>query len=461
MRFGWCLLMLVLVSPASAQCPPVWQQEGHPYNGGTVVGALFEYHEPTGKFLLHNRAGNTWEYLSGKWTQRTTNWPMPRDGASGCYEPERSELLMFGGHRQVNDGFSTLPSLWAWDGNAWSLRSSNGPARTGAAMCFDRSRSSIVVFGGAILVDQSKLAGDTWEYRSGVWSLRTESGPSPRTGHRMVWDSARGVAVLHGGLTRGPTGQSVVSQETWEWDGKQWSLRGQIAPMGSRQDFALVFNVARGRTWLVSGVPSSDAGDVWEWDGLAWTLLPTSGLAGRSQHVAAYNSASGRTAVIGGIPIFPGSTVNQMNFLEVPMAPAVVQGPADETTCLGNPITLTIVLNTASNVQFQWRRNGEPVSGQAALTLNIPQCAMTDAGTYDCVVSNSCGSATSNPATVRVLPDIRPNGQIDTADLTLFLAFFGFTTPSIADFNGDGLVNTVDLVRFLGAFGQSCGEVGP
>jgi len=162
--------------------------------------------------------------------------------------------------------------------------------------------------------------------------------------------------------------------------------------------------------------------------------------------------------VFGGLPIFPGSTTNQMSFLEVPPPLTVDQDPSNETVCLGSPITLTIVPNSTSNVQFQWRRNLQDIPGQDLPTLTIQQCMMSDAGWYDCVISNPCGTATSDSAMVRVLPDLRPNGQVDTGDLTLFLAFFGFTTPSIADLNGDGLVNTADLVPFLGAFGQSCGR---
>ncbi|MFM9957261.1 MAG: GC-type dockerin domain-anchored protein [Phycisphaerales bacterium] len=262
--------------------------------------------------------------------------------------------------------------------------------------------------------------------------------------------------VLHGGAGFNGVGGAVTYSDTWELSGGQWVLKQQTAPFPPRSGSAMVFNQDRGRTWLIGGKSGGvPFGDVWEWDGTAWVLLPTSGLAPRAFHMAAYSEATGEVFVYGGSPdglVYP----KRVSRIATVTSPRIARSPVGATRCLGSPIDDISVDATGIGLTYQWRKDGASLNGQTASALNIPQCAMTDAGIYDCVVSNSCGSATSNPATVRVLPDIRPNGQIDTADLTLFLAFFGFTTPSIADFNGDGLVNTVDLIRFLGAFGQTC-----
>ncbi|MCB0761613.1 MAG: hypothetical protein KDC12_08830 [Flavobacteriales bacterium] len=54
--------------------------------------------------------------------------------------------------------------------------------------------------------------------------------------------------------------------------------------------------------------------------------------------------------------------------------------------------------------------------------------------------------------------DFNGDGQIDTADLLLFLGQFGCATDCFGDLNGDGLVNTSDLLLFLGYFGTSCSD---
>ena len=58
---------------------------------------------------------------------------------------------------------------------------------------------------------------DMWQWDGRQWSEIPLTGPTP--GHRyqpmMVYDAARQVTVLYGGL-QGST------DTTWEWDGRRW-----------------------------------------------------------------------------------------------------------------------------------------------------------------------------------------------------------------------------------------------
>jgi hypothetical protein len=71
----------------------------------------------------------------------------------------------------------------------------------------------------------------------------TEIGMSPRTFHRMAYDSDRGRVVLFGGL-----GSSVYG-DTWEWDGAGWTGRLHLRP-GSAIRHAMVYDAARHRVLL-------------------------------------------------------------------------------------------------------------------------------------------------------------------------------------------------------------------
>lgn len=79
----------------------------------------------------------------------------------------------------------------------------------------------------------------------------------------------------------------------------------------------------------------------------------------------------------------------------------ILQQPTSVTTCSFNPIRFIIRTNGV-NPTFQWRRNGLPISGATDDTLFFPSVQTTDAGVYSVVVTTSCGSITSNNATLTV-----------------------------------------------------------
>jgi hypothetical protein len=77
---------------------------------------------------------------------------------------------------------------------------------------------------------------------------------------------------------------------------------------------------------------------------------------------------------------------------------------------------------------YQWRKDGlnladgGAVSGANTPTVTISPASLADAGSYDCIVSNDCGSVTSNAATLTVCAgDINCDESVDFGD---FLAFF-------------------------------------
>src|SRR5439155_20497599 len=93
--------------------------------------------------------------------------------------------------------------------------------------------------------------------------LMTPLGPSPsaRDAHVMAFDSARARTVLFGGET---LASSTPLNDTWEWDGVQWSNRtGSVRPF-SWPPSGMVYDAARQRTVLVGS-------GTWEWDGANWS----------------------------------------------------------------------------------------------------------------------------------------------------------------------------------------------
>ena len=78
-------------------------------------------------------------------------------------------------------------------------------------------------------------------------------------------------------------------------------------------------------------------------------------------------------------------------------APLITSHPASVTINEGQSTTLSVTA-TGTSLTYQWRQNGNPISGATA--ASYPTSA---AGSYSVFVSNSAGSATSNAATVTVI----------------------------------------------------------
>ena len=70
-------------------------------------------------------------------------------------------------------------------------------ARRDTAMAFDEARGVLVVFGGVTLA--GVLFDDTWEWNGNDWTQVLQFGPSARRSPQLVYDPARARCVLLGG----------------------------------------------------------------------------------------------------------------------------------------------------------------------------------------------------------------------------------------------------------------------
>ena len=119
--------------------------------------------------------------------------------------------------------------------------------------------------------------------------------------------------------------------------------------------------------------------------------------------------------------------------------PAVTTQPVSQAVYNGQTVTFTVAASFVGAPTYQWRRNGVNLplwsprfgfSNTATLTINPvakpgSEPNWTDAGTYDCVISNVCGTTTSNAAVLTVNicgADFDQNSTVDVSDIFAFLA---------------------------------------
>lgn len=86
----------------------------------------------------------------------------------------------------------------------------------------------------------------------------------------------------------------------------------------------------------------------------------------------------------------------------VPVAPTITTHPIAQSVAAGGNVTFTVAASGTAPFTYQWRKDGQPIGGATAATLTLSNVQTAAAGSYDVVVSNGVGEATSNAATLTV-----------------------------------------------------------
>jgi PKD repeat protein len=191
------------------------------------------------------------------------------------------------------DYITVTPRIWTQ-----RFSSSSPSARFYHAMAYDSARGVVVLFGG-VSGGPGPTLDETWEWDGTNWTQRSPANsPSARCWHAMAYDSARGVVVLFGGADA-----SGILNDTWEWDGTNWT---QISPANSpsaRVWHAMAYDSNRHVVVMFGGYGTDYLDDTWEWDGTNWTEKAESTVpkpAARYFHAMAYDSARGVVVLFGG-----------------------------------------------------------------------------------------------------------------------------------------------------------------
>ncbi len=121
------------------------------------------------------------------------------------------------------------------------------------------------------------------------------------------------------------------------------------------------------------------------------------------------------------------------------VAPAITTQPSSQSVTAGANVTFTAAASGNPTPTYQWRKDGNAISGATNATLNLANVQTSDAGTYTVVATNSAGSATSNGAVLTVsaatvAPAITTQPQSQTAapgaSVTFTAAASGSPTPT-------------------------------
>jgi hypothetical protein len=117
--------------------------------------------------------------------------------------------------------------------------------------------------------------------------------------------------------------------------------------------------------------------------------------------------------------------------------PTVTQHPVGDTVCAAGSASFSAAGVGTAPLSYQWRRNGVDLAGATGETYAVGIAGTNNAGTYDCVISNACGSATTSGAllTVNIPPQVTlaPTAQsaCPGGSATFSAGFSGSPAPAL------------------------------
>jgi hypothetical protein len=157
--------------------------------------------------------------------------------------------------------------------------------------------------------------------------------------------------------------------------------QSQTVCAGSAVTFSVAETGATAFQWNKSGVPVAGVST-------ASFSIATVGPSDAGEYTVVASNAGGTVA-------------SDSAQLTVGVVPAIGTTLTDQQANTGDPVSFTVSATNAT--AYQWRKDGTPIPDAILPTYQIASAVAADDGDYDVVVSNACGSVTSNVGTLLVV----------------------------------------------------------
>ena len=230
--------------------------------GGATAGG-----KPQNTTYLYDLSKKTWRTLDAKPA------PLARTHHALAYLPQSKQVVLFGGRDALGN---YLNDTWVFTGRKWKrLTGGTAPShRASAAMEPVGGGEALILFGGfsPVLGDLQ----DTWRFADGRWEeVAVSTSPSPRSVSRMTPYMKNGGVLLFGGFgPLHPGSKNLVDlDDTWTFDGKDWTRIEPVESPGPRSGHSMVQDRDTGLVILLGGAREGrPLHEVWTFTGTVWRL---------------------------------------------------------------------------------------------------------------------------------------------------------------------------------------------
>ena len=148
--------------------------------------------------------------------------------------------------------------------------------------------------------------------------------------------------------------------------------------------------VGVGSNFTVSVTATGNPAPAYQWnkDG---ANLPGATASSYTVTGAQTNDAGGYSVVL--TNIFGAATSSVANISILYYAPTITAQPVGQTLLVGSNLTLTVTATGTPPLAYQWRKDGDNLSGANGTSYIVTTAQTNDTGAYTVVVTNVAGSA--------------------------------------------------------------------
>lgn len=264
-------LVLILVVLLSHRAPPrLFGRAPSASPPRASLAPTLAYDRVRHELVMFGGVGNdaqTWVWKGGQWLLwHLPTTPSARFGATGVWDPNSNEVVIFGG---VNESTGkALADLWAWNGSGWTQLDPGDqlPAPMLSQLTYDKESHLLTLF----LSDDRAAPIQVWAWSQSVWHRVNNLGPS-LTSYSVAFDP-----IAKGTLITGP--DSLGNVQSWIFRDNNWTE--VAATSAGFNGETIVEDTSHGRVLGLAaapapvGVPTET--QLWLWNESAWRPLDSS-----------------------------------------------------------------------------------------------------------------------------------------------------------------------------------------
>jgi hypothetical protein len=368
-------------------------------------------------------AGNfimRWDNAAGVWQPLGTG--MNNDvHALTVWDPDESgpfpPQLVAGGEFTTADGV-VVNRVARWDGSNWQPLGSGVNNIVTSLSTLDPDSAGplppVLVAGGSFTLAGGNAAARIARFDGTTWSAMG-TGMNGTVWVLDHWDSGSGDRLIAGGdftLANGVAASRVASFDGATWQPFATGMNGSVRCFTTWDPDGPGATAPR---LVASGLFTTAGGAaiarIAHWDGAAWQGL---GAGVNGSHVSGVTTwdpdgpgpNDPQLFAGGDFTLAAGNIANAVAAWISSPTPVITTSPSGATGCPGGQAVFTVRAAAGAFPTYHWRHagvnladgptaTGSTVAGSGSITLTISNISPADAGEYDVVVTNACGSGTS------------------------------------------------------------------